>query len=142
MRTVSCKQHVLQGTLKLLAVLAPLLFGSVATAQTQTGGTTAPLPTFAVASIRPINYERGHHIDIQVKFTPDGLLDEGVPLILIFKGTFHMQDDRIFGLPDWAQRQPYYIEAKVDLLMCLNLTSSPWIKKWPWSCRYSKIALA
>jgi uncharacterized protein (TIGR03435 family) len=25
-----------------------------------------------------------------------------------------MQDDRIFGLPDWAQRQPYYIEAKVD----------------------------
>ena len=25
-----------------------------------------------------------------------------------------MQDDRIFGLPDWAKTQPYYIEAKVD----------------------------
>jgi uncharacterized protein (TIGR03435 family) len=85
-----------------------------ARAQTQNGGTTAPLPKFAVASIRPINFERGHHIFIQSKFTPDGLLDEGVPLIVILEGTFHMQDDRIFGLPDWAQRQFYYIEAKVD----------------------------
>ena len=114
MRTVSCKQHVLQGTLKLLAVVAPLLFGPVPTAQTQNGGTTAPLPKFAVASIRPINFERGHHTFVRSGFTPDGLLVEGVPLIVILEGTFGIQDDRIFGLPDWAQRQPYYIEAKVD----------------------------
>jgi len=87
MPTVNWKVYVLQRTLKLLAVVVPLLFGPVPTAQTQNGGTTTPLPKFAVASIRPINFEPEHHTIVRVGFTPDGLLDEGVPLILILEGT-------------------------------------------------------
>jgi bla regulator protein BlaR1 len=84
-----------------------------ARAQTHNGGASALLPTFALASIRPVNFGPGHH-SIHVKFTPDGLLDEGVPFNIILRGAFGIADDRIFGLPDWARREPYYIEAKVD----------------------------
>jgi uncharacterized protein (TIGR03435 family) len=82
-------------------------------AETRNGGTPAPPLEFAVASIRLIKFGAGPH-SVHVVFTPDGLLDEGVPLNIIVRAAFDVSDDRVLGLPDWARREPYYIEAKVD----------------------------
>ncbi len=117
MRAVSRSRYMARGAGRLLAVTAPLLLSFMATAkahaQTPNGETTAPLPKFAVAAIHPIEPGQGPRI-IHVAFTPDGLFDEGVPLIVLVRVAFGVPEDRILGGPNWMRTDKYYIQAKVD----------------------------
>jgi uncharacterized protein (TIGR03435 family) len=103
----------------MLALLATLLYTLLPTAearaQTDSGGTTAVLPKFAVAAIHPIKpLEPGQPgRSSRATFTPDGLLDEGVPLSALIRVAFGVSRDQVLGLPDWTQGD-YYVAAKVD----------------------------
>jgi uncharacterized protein (TIGR03435 family) len=117
MYTMNRSRYLLPATVRFLAVAVPLLFGLVpmaqTCAQTQNGGTAAPLPKFAVAAIHPI--KRGQEPSIiHVTFTQEGLFNEGVPLIVLMRAAFGVSEDRILGGPDWVRRDEYYIQAKVD----------------------------
>jgi uncharacterized protein (TIGR03435 family) len=46
-------------------------------------------------------------------FTPDGTQLSGVPLQIIVRDAFGVQEDRIIGLPGWAKTNRYDIQAKV-----------------------------
>jgi uncharacterized protein (TIGR03435 family) len=134
MRTANCWRNALRGTLKLLAVGAPLLFGPIPTAQTpaQTqNGTTAVLPKFAVAAIHPLKpSEPGQGPrTVHATFTPDGLLDEGVPLNRVIQVAFGVSEDQVLRLPDWT-RGSYYIAAKVDAADVPQFSKLTLREKW------------
>lgn len=46
-------------------------------------------------------------------FQPDGTHIEGVPLKMIVREAFHVEDDRVIGLPAWVKTSRYDIQAKV-----------------------------
>lgn len=110
------KEYLSQGTAKLLALVVPLLYIFVPTreagAQSESGGTTAVLPKFAVAAIHPIKPSEGPRA-LHSTFTPDGLLDDGVPLSAVIRVAFGVSEEQILQLPEWT-RGGYYIAAKVD----------------------------
>ena len=46
-------------------------------------------------------------------FTPDGISISGVPLQMIVRDAFHVEEDRILGAPGWVKTNRYDIQAKV-----------------------------
>jgi bla regulator protein blaR1 len=110
-------ERMWQSTAKPLALLVTLLYIVVPTmdarAQSESGGTTATLPKFAVASIHPLEPSEGPR-ELHSTFTPDGLLDTGVPLKALIWVAFGVSEDQILRLPEWARGRNYYIAAKVD----------------------------
>jgi uncharacterized protein (TIGR03435 family) len=46
--------------------------------------------------------------------TPDGVSYSNVPLQLVLRNTFGVEDSRILGAPDWVRANRFDIEAKVD----------------------------
>lgn len=50
---------------------------------------------------------------MKVMFTPDGIRIRDVPLILIVREAFGVEDDRIKGGPGWAKTERFDIDAKV-----------------------------
>lgn len=135
MPRVGCKVYVLQGTAKLLALVVPILYSFVppteARAQSESGGTTAALPKFAVAAIHPIKpSEPGQGPrTLHSTFTPDGLLDEGVPLNAVIRVAFGVSEEQILRLPDWT-RGSYYIAAKVDAADVPQFSKLTLREKW------------
>ena len=51
---------------------------------------------------------------MRVMFTPDGIRIVDVPLMLIVREAFGLEDDRLFGGPGWAKTTRFDIEAKVS----------------------------
>ncbi len=98
----------------MLALLATLSYTLVPTTevrvQTESGGMTAVLPKFAVAAIHPMKpWEPGQPgRNSHSTFTPDGLLDEGVPLKALIRVAFGVSEDQILRLPDWTQGRLLY----------------------------------
>ena len=70
----------------------------------------ASLPQFAVATIRPA---RGNGMSL-LQSMPDGIRIENFSLQQILRAAFGMQDDRVLGVPDWAEAERFDVEAKVD----------------------------
>jgi bla regulator protein blaR1 len=78
-------------------------------------GTTAPtsdssLPKFEVATIKPTKADEGRTM---MMFTPDGISIQGVPMKMLVREAFGVEDDRILNEPAWLKNR-YDIEAKVD----------------------------
>ena len=71
----------------------------------------APLPQFAVATVKPTQHWSGMSL---LQFLPDGIRIENVPLQDMLRVAFGIQDDRISGSPEWAKSERFDIEAKVD----------------------------
>jgi len=71
----------------------------------------APLPQFAVATVKPTRHGNGMSL---LQMTPDGIRIENLPLQEMLRVAFGMQDDRILGEPDWANVERFDVEAKVD----------------------------
>jgi uncharacterized protein (TIGR03435 family) len=117
--------------LALLAILLYTLLPTKARAQTESGGTTAVLPKFAVATIHPIkSWEPGQPGRSSTsKFTPDGLLDEGVPLKALIRVAFGVSQEQVLRLPDWTQGD-YYIAAKVDAADVPQFSKLTGREKW------------
>ena len=135
MRTVNRKVYLLRGAAKLLALVVPLFYTFVPTtetrAQTESAGTTAVLPKFAVAVIHPSkSWEPGDPPrTVHSTFTSDGLLDEGAPRITAIQLALGVSRDQVLGLPDWA-RGPYYIAAKVDPAEVAQYNNLTLRQKW------------
>jgi uncharacterized protein (TIGR03435 family) len=71
----------------------------------------APLPTFAVATVKPAQNSNGMSF---LRDLPDGIRIENLSVQEILRMAFRMQDDRVFGVPDWANVERFDVEAKVD----------------------------
>jgi uncharacterized protein (TIGR03435 family) len=80
------------------------------------------LPAWDVSTIKPSQPDsRGS----MMMFTPDGIRITNVPLLVIVREGFDLEDDRIFGGPAWAKTSFFDIEAKVvpeDAPKLKNLT--------------------
>jgi uncharacterized protein (TIGR03435 family) len=80
-------------------------------------GQTAPsasdtkpdLPKFEVATVKPA----APSDNSMLMFTPDGISIHGVPMKMLIRESFGIEDDRILGEPGWVKNR-YDIEAKVD----------------------------
>jgi uncharacterized protein (TIGR03435 family) len=67
------------------------------------------LPKFAVSTVRPA----APSDNSMMRFTPDGISIHGVPMKMLLRESFGVEDDRILGEPSWVKNR-YDIEAKVD----------------------------
>jgi uncharacterized protein (TIGR03435 family) len=70
----------------------------------------AVLPKFEVATIKPTKDDDGRTM---MMFTPDGISIHGVPMKMLLRESFGVEDDRILGEPGWVKNR-FDIEAKVD----------------------------
>jgi uncharacterized protein (TIGR03435 family) len=95
----------------LLALSAQRVIGQAKALPPQAPDVATQLPAFEVASIKPSKPDEGR---ILVSFTPDGASYTGVPLQLLLRETFGVEDDRILGTPPWVKTDRFDIEAKVD----------------------------
>jgi uncharacterized protein (TIGR03435 family) len=97
-----------------LAVALPVAFGLVHAVQThaQTQAQTAPasLPRFEVATIKP---SKGGNGMVGLMLTPDGTNITGVPLQMLIRQAFGVEDDRVIGAPGWVRSDRFDIQAKV-----------------------------
>ncbi|WP_263355901.1 TIGR03435 family protein [Acidicapsa ligni] len=71
-----------------------------------------PLPTFDVSTIKPNKPDATGMI--RFMSTPSGISYTGVNVHLLLYQAFDVEDDRIFGEPDWVKTTRYDVEAKVD----------------------------
>jgi uncharacterized protein (TIGR03435 family) len=67
------------------------------------------LPRFEVATIKPA----APSDNVMLMFTPDGISIHGVPMKMLLREAFDVEDDRILNGPAWLKNR-YDIEAKVD----------------------------
>jgi len=68
------------------------------------------LPKFEVATVKATKDDDG---STMIRFTPDGISIHGVPLKMLLRESFGVEDDRILGEPSWVKNR-YDLEAKVD----------------------------
>lgn len=79
--------------------------------QSPVSGTAAnaDLPKFEVATIKPA----APSDDSMLMFTADGISIHGIPMRMLLRESFGVEDDRILGEPNWVKNR-FDIEAKVD----------------------------
>lgn len=80
-------------------------------AQSTPPDSSAALPTFAVATVKPA---KSDEVGYAWRNTPDGISFTGMPMQQILCAAFNLEDDRVIGLPAWIKNQRFDIEAKVD----------------------------
>ena len=109
-------------------LLTILLLASIAIAtptlqaQTPPAAPPAKVPTFDVISVKP-NHSDFHGISLG--YTPDGIHATNIPIFFLIKEAFALNDDQLFGIPDWVHTEKYDIDAKVseaDVPSIHNLT--------------------
>lgn len=88
-----------------------MLHGQTAAPSTQDSVANAGFPKYDVASIKPYKADDGRML---MRFTPDGVSLQGMPLREVVQQAFGIEQDRIIGEPAWAQSNRYDIEAKVE----------------------------
>ncbi len=76
----------------------------------QTPAGAAALPVFEVSTVKPGNPD---HRGSMLMFTPDGMSITGVPLLMIVREAFGVEDDHVLGEPSWTKTAMFDIEAKV-----------------------------
>jgi bla regulator protein blaR1 len=107
-------RKILLGAAAFLAIAAPTAIGifraAQATVLARAQDAPADIPKFDVASIKP---NKSGEMRIMMRFLPDGMRMEGVPLQLMLTQAFSVEDDRIIGAPGWVKTDRFDIEAKV-----------------------------
>jgi uncharacterized protein (TIGR03435 family) len=95
----------------------PIGFG-VARGQSAVGNPAAPysqpvheIPQFDVVSIKstPSSVDKA----LPLRLASDGISFHGVPVRMVLRTAFGVEDDRILGAPSWVNTNRYDIEAKV-----------------------------
>ena len=114
-RKLDLRRKLLVGIAGLAVVAVPIGFGFTHTvptyAQSEQDETTVNLPKFDVASIRPAATKDGMR---EMMLTPDGTTIRGVPVQMLLRAAFGVEDDRILGAPSWVKSNRFDIEAKVS----------------------------
>ncbi|HUN82774.1 MAG TPA: M56 family metallopeptidase [Terracidiphilus sp.] len=116
-----------------LAVVLPVVLGLVHVVQThaqsQSADAPANLPKFDVVSIKPVKGDnamlggmrtpdgslrgKGRGGMVGIMLTPDGIDMTGVPVQMMMRQAFGVEDDRIIGAPGWVKSDRFDIQAKV-----------------------------
>jgi len=88
----------------------PNMPGTALSQSTAPGSSAKPdLPKFEVATIKPAAPSDNG----MLRFTPDGISIQGIPMKMLLRECFGVEDDRILGEPNWVKNR-FDIEAKVD----------------------------
>ncbi len=121
----------------LCLLLASCMLICTAAAQGRTASSSPPLatasvdvPRFEVATIKPAVGNDGR---IMMMMNPDGVSLHGIPMQMVLRGAFNVEDDRIVGAPGWVKSNRYDIEAKVDA------DDAPKLKDWMIEQRWSML---
>ncbi|HEX4006395.1 MAG TPA: TIGR03435 family protein [Acidobacteriaceae bacterium] len=80
-------------------------------AQASSNPVPSKLPEFAVASIKP---DKSGTMGVRLMFGPDGFTGTNIPLKLLIREAYGVNDDQISGAPDWTDTTRFDIDAKVD----------------------------
>ena len=114
---LSLARKVVLGAAAALMLGVPLGFG-VLHAMQSPAASSAPasddsrdIPKYEVATIKPSPASSEGRVMMMMQ--PDGTQIEGVPLKMIVREAFRVEDDRIIGLPGWVNTSRYDIQAKV-----------------------------
>jgi bla regulator protein blaR1 len=70
----------------------------------------AAVPQYEVAAIKP---NKSGDMRIMLMFKPDGVDMTGVPVQMMLRAGFDVEDDRILGAPEWVKTERFDIQAKV-----------------------------
>ncbi len=76
----------------------------------QSPALAAALPAFEVSTVKPSKPDQTNSM---LLFTPGGISIAGVPLPMIVREAFGIEDDHVLGMPTWTKSIRYDIEAKV-----------------------------
>lgn len=76
----------------------------------QASSLAAALPAYDVSTVKP---SKPDQMNSMLLFTPGGMSIAGVPLPMIIREAFGVEDDHVLGMPAWAKSIRYDIEAKV-----------------------------
>ena len=113
-RKLDLTRKLLLGAAGLIAVAVPVVFGVLRAtqirAESQVEDSANKLPAFEVASIKPNKLFDGR---VMFMLTPDGISVTGVPMQMILRQAFGVEDDRILGAPSWVKSDRFEIQAKV-----------------------------
>ncbi len=123
-RRLRLRGKLLLAAAGLAGLSVPLAFGLMHPAQTappapptaqasQPAETTpaVKIPEFAVASIKP---NKSGSMGVRIMFEEDGFRTTNVPLNLLIREAFGVNDDQISGAPEWTSSAHFDIDAKVD----------------------------
>jgi uncharacterized protein (TIGR03435 family) len=114
-RKLNLGRKLLLGAAGLAAVIPPIMFGVLHAAQiralSQAADASASVPKFEVSTIKPTESDENRFM---LMFTLDGISMTGVPVQMILRQAFSVEDDRIIGAPSWAKSDRFDIQAKVD----------------------------
>src|SRR5579859_1438552 len=98
---------------RLSPLLAAFLAAQVFYGQATAASTAAdPVPSFEVSTIKPSSPSSDGMI--RMMFTQDGISYTGIPMPILLREAFNVEDDRILGEPSSIKSNRYDIEAKVD----------------------------
>lgn len=115
MRTRAFCTGLLAGVAAVAAVALLLAAGLVHVAQiraqAQAADASASIPRFEVSSIKPTGPDE---VGSMLKLTPDGIVMTGVPVQMLLRQGFGVEDDRIIGVSGWVRSDRFDIQAKVD----------------------------
>jgi uncharacterized protein (TIGR03435 family) len=67
----------------------------------------------------------------RLMFTPDGIQITNVPLFMIVRETFRMEDDHLVGMPGWTKSAMFDVEAKVAPEDAPRLKDLKMDQRWP-----------
>jgi bla regulator protein BlaR1 len=111
------------------AIALPISFGLLYAAPngvaTQSENSPAQLPVFEVASIKP-----GKPGPSQLMMGPDGVSIVGVPLHMIIREAYQVQDSQVLGEPGWIQSARYDLQAKVNSSDVAELKKLSFAQRW------------
>jgi bla regulator protein blaR1 len=111
-------RKLMLGCAAVLAIAAPMGFGVVhamqapAKTDSPTPDVYPDVPKYDVATIKPAPAESEGRV--MMMMTPDGVSISGVPMQMLLREAFRTEDDRLVGVPDWAKKKRYDIQAKVS----------------------------
>lgn len=112
-RKLNFGKKLLLSAAALVAIGVPIIFGLMTAtqgrAQSQDEG-TANVPAFVTASLKP-DKSSGR---VALMFTPDGMTAKNVPLQMLLREAYKVEDDRISGAPSWVTSEKYDLQAKVE----------------------------
>jgi bla regulator protein blaR1 len=112
---LSMGRKLLLGTVATAAIALPVVFGLAHTtqifAQTKVEDSPANLLEFEVVSIKP-NKSGDNRAGFLL--SKGGLSLSNVPVQMLLREAFNVNDERIFGSPNWAKSDRFDVEAKVS----------------------------
>jgi uncharacterized protein (TIGR03435 family) len=86
--------------------------GSPAVSTPATPDIYPDVPKYDVATIKPSTGASDGRI--MLMFTPDGVSMTGIPVQMLLREAFRVEDDRIIGAPGWVKTNRYDVQAKVS----------------------------